>query len=375
MSDKIVEQPLGQWAPPLASSEETFGFRNVIDASDSLEDTFQQSLRPQVMSDYIGQVRVRENLGISIGAAKRRGESLDHILLHGPPGLGKTSLAAVIARELGVSFKATSGPVLERPGDLAAILSSLQENDVLFIDEIHRLNRVVEEILYPAMEDFQIDIIVGQGPMARSVKLNLKRFTLIGATTRTGLLTAPLRDRFGIVERIDFYSEEDLVSIITRSASILRMTIDQAGAWQIASRSRGTPRIANRLLKRVRDYAEERANAVVTESVADDALNLLEVDKRGLDKMDRLLMLTIIDKFSGGPVGVDTLSAAIGEEKDTIEDVYEPFLLQQGFLQRTPRGREATMEAYLYFKRNFRKGESRRQGDLFDRPPLTDVEE
>ncbi len=319
------------------------------------EDSFQQNLRPNTMQDYIGQEQVRKNLSISIAAAKRRGEPLDHILLHGPPGLGKTTLAAVIANELGVKFRSTSGPVLERPGDLAAILSGLGERDVLFIDEIHRLNRVIEEILYPAMEDYTIDIIIGQGPAARSIKLTIKPFTLIGATTRTGLLTAPLRDRFGITERMDFYENAELVRIITRSASILGVSIDPAGAEQIASRSRGTPRIANRLLKRVRDYTEhhapENTKGHVTKEIAETALDLLDIDKRGCDKMDRLLMTTIIDKFRGGPVGLETLAAAISEEKGTIEEVYEPFLIPQGFLMRTPRGREATLTAYEHFGR------------------------
>ena len=325
--------------------------RGLMLNGDQEEDTFQISLRPQSMSDYIGQEQVRRNISIAVQAAKRRNEPLDHVLLHGPPGLGKTSLAAVIARELGVTLKATSGPVLERPGDLAAILSSLNEFDVLFIDEIHRMNRVVEEILYPAMEDYTIDIIVGQGPTARSVKLNLKPFTLVGATTRTGLLSAPLRDRFGIIERMDFYSTADLSQIVTRSAQLLDTRLELGGAQQIASRSRGTPRIANRLLKRARDFAETVADSVITERVADEALTALEVDALGLDKMDRLLMLTVIDKFGGGPVGVETIAAAMHEAKDTIEDVYEPYLLQLGFLQRTPRGREATALAYEHFKR------------------------
>jgi Holliday junction DNA helicase RuvB len=290
---------------------------------------------------------------------------LDHVLLHGPPGLGKTSLAAVIARELGASFKATSGPVLERPGDLAAILSSLQHGDVLFIDEVHRLSRVVEEILYPAMEDFHIDIMIGQGPAARSVKLDLKPFTLVAATTRTGLLTAPLRDRFGIVERIEFYSPEELVRIIKRSAAILGIEVDANGAVQLARCARGTPRVANRLLKRARDYAEEKADSVITDAAAKSALELLGVDPRGFDRMDRMLLLTIIDKFDGGPVGVETLAAALHEDKDTIEDVYEPFLMQQGFLRRTPRGREATIAAYRHLNRTpNQKDASPEQGEL-----------
>lgn len=329
------------------------------------EDQFQSSLRPKTMSEYIGQERIRENLIIAVGAAKKRGDVLDHVLLHGPPGLGKTTLAAVIANELGVSFKATSGPVLERPGDLAAMLSSLNEGDVLFIDEIHRLSRVVEEILYPAMEDFQIDIIIGQGPASRSIKLNLKSFTLIGATTRTGLLTAPLRDRFGITERMEFYSEPELVQVLLRSAQILDIAIDHDGAMEIARRSRGTPRIANRLLKRARDYATERADSVITATVADEALKLLDIDARGFDRMDRLFLKTIIEKFSGGPVGIETIAAALHEDKDTLEDVCEPYLLSQGFIMRTPRGREATESAYHHLGLKFSTSSDRRQTNLF----------
>lgn len=358
MSEKDNEEENGPFL------EEGFALRGLLDSGNTEEDAFQASLRPKRLGEYIGQEKVRENLGIAISAAKKRGDPLDHVLLHGPPGLGKTTLAAIIAAELGVNFKATSGPVLERPGDLAAILSSLNSYDVLFIDEIHRLNRVVEEILYPAMEDYQIDIIIGQGPAARAVKLNIKPFTLVGATTRTGLLTAPLRERFGIVERMDFYGEKDLSFIVKRSAAILKIEIEERGAAQIAKRSRGTPRIANRLLRRARDYAQERAGDVITEEAADQALSLLEIDSLGLDKMDRLLMLTIIDKFSGGPVGLETLSAAISEEKDTIEDVYEPYLLQQGFLRRTPRGREATAAAMEYFKKEKKAGPT--QVKLFD---------
>ncbi|MCC6954544.1 MAG: Holliday junction branch migration DNA helicase RuvB [Deltaproteobacteria bacterium] len=327
------------------------GLRGALDSTQLAEDGFQNSLRPTRMDDYVGQRKVCENLQIAVSAAKRRGDTLDHILLYGPPGLGKTSLAAVIARELGVEFRATSGPVLERPGDLAAIVSGLSTNDVLFIDEIHRLPRVVEEILYPAMEDYQIDIVVGQGAGARSVKLSLKPFTLIGATTRTGLLTAPLRDRFGITERMEFYNDDELREIVMRSAGILNVVIDEDGALEIARRSRGTPRIANRLLKRTRDFAQERAGSKVTREVAGAALDRLEIDSLGLDKMDRALMLVIIDKFGGGPVGLDTLGAALNEEKETIEDVYEPFLIQRGFLRRTPRGREATAHAFEYFER------------------------
>lgn len=323
----------------------------VISRQEGIEDSFQTSLRPQVLSEYIGQSRLKDHVNLAIQAAKRRKEALDHVLLHGPPGLGKTTLAGVIASELGVSMKATSGPVIERPGDLAAILSSLNTHDVLFIDEIHRLPRIVEEILYPAMEDYEIDIIIGQGPAARSVKVEVKPFTLIAATTRTGSLTAPLRTRFGIVERFDFYTEEELTEIVLRSGTILKIEVEEEGAIEIARRSRGTPRIANRLLKRARDFAQERANSIVDADAAKKALALLDIDSRGLDRMDRLLLLTIIDTFGGGPVGVDTLAAAIQEEKSTIEDVYEPYLLQQGFLRRTPRGREVTKFSYEYFGR------------------------
>ena len=331
------------------------GLKRVIDPNCHREDSLQEALRPKHIADYVGQTAVCGKLNITISAAKRRGEPVDHVLLHGPPGLGKTTLAAIIANERGVSFKATSGPVIERPSDLAAILSSLGENDVLFIDEIHRLNRVVEEILYPAMEDFEIDIMVGQGPTARSVKLELKPFTLIGATTRTGMLTAPLRDRFGIIERFDFYTKEELTKIAIRSSRILNVEIDSSGAAEIAGRSRGTPRIANRLLRRARDYAEEVAHAPIDQRVANEALNMLEVDSLGFDKMDRLLLHTIIDKFSGGPVGVETIAAAINEDRDTIEDVYEPYLIQQGFLARTPRGREALPPAYAHLGRDYSK--------------------
>lgn len=323
-----------------------------ISSESETEDSFQNPLRPASIEEYVGQPRLLENIGIAIGAAKKREEALDHVLLHGPPGLGKTTLAAVIAKELGVSMKGTSGPVLERPGDLAAVLSSLSEGDVLFIDEIHRMNRVVEEILYPAMEDYQIDIIVGQGPSARSVKLDLEPFTLVGATTRTGLLTAPLRDRFGIIERMEFYTHDELTHIVKRSARLLEIAIDEDGAAQIAKRSRGTPRIANRLLKRARDYAQERADAVITAQVADDALTLLRIDRRGLDHMDLRILTTIIEKFDGGPVGIETLAASLSEEKTTLEDVYEPYLLQQGLIRRTPRGREVTSNAYDYLNKN-----------------------
>jgi Holliday junction DNA helicase RuvB len=313
------------------------------------EEILERALRPRQLDDYVGQEKIRAQLEIFIEAARRRKEPLDHALLFGPPGLGKTTLAHIIAREMGVNLRQTSGPVLERAGDLAAILTNLEPNDVLFIDEIHRLNPVVEEILYPALEDYQIDIMIGEGPGARSVKLDLPPFTLIGATTRAGMLTNPLRDRFGIVARLEFYTVDELAHIVARSARLLEMVIDASGTTEIARRSRGTPRIANRLLRRVRDYAEVKASGEVTRSVADAGLHMLDVDTMGLDLMDRKLLLTVIEKFAGGPVGVDNLAAAIGEERDTIEDVLEPYLIQQGYLQRTTRGRVATALAYQHF--------------------------
>jgi len=313
------------------------------------EEQFERSLRPVRLADYVGQEKVRGQLEIFIQAARGRSEALDHVLLFGPPGLGKTTLAHIIAREMGVNLRQTSGPVLERPGDLAALLTNLEPRDVLFIDEIHRLSPVVEEILYPALEDFQIDIMIGEGPAARSVRLDLPPFTLVGATTRAGMLTNPLRDRFGIVARLEFYSPGELASIVRRSAGLLEVTLAEEGGAEIARRARGTPRIANRLLRRVRDYAQVKAEGAVTRAVADDALRMLDVDALGLDVMDRKLLLAVIERFGGGPVGVENLAHAIGEETDTIEDVIEPFLLQQGYLQRTPRGRVATLAAYRHF--------------------------
>jgi holliday junction DNA helicase RuvB len=313
---------------------------------------YEAGLRPRTLDDYIGQERVRENLHVSITAARQRGEALDHVLLYGPPGLGKTTLAYVIANELGVPIRSTAGPVIERPGDLAAMLTNLQEREVLFIDEVHRMSPAIEEILYPAMEDYELDIMIGQGPSARSVKVPLQRFTLIGATTRTGLLTSPLRARFGIVHRLDFYNDEDIRDIVERSARILGVEIEREAAQAIAQRSRGTPRVANRLLRRVRDYAQVRADGRITPDVSARAMTLLEVDDRGFDEIDRRLLLTIIEKFGGGPVGVASLAAAMSEERDAIEDIYEPFLIQIGFLDRTPRGRVATARAYEYFGLN-----------------------
>ena len=335
MTDKVVKNPL------------------ISPASLEVENGFELSLRPRNLGEYIGQEKIKNNLSVFIEAAKGRREALDHVLLYGPPGLGKTTLAYIMAREMCVDIKVTSGPVIERPGDLAAILTNLHDQDILFIDEIHRLSHVVEEILYPAMEDFHIDILIGQGPSARSMKLEIPKFTLIGATTRAGLLTSPLRDRFGMSFRFGFYSPDELSIILKRSAKILSVELDDEGAHEMAHRSRGTPRIANRLLRRVRDFAQVRAAGSIDRNVTVAALNMLEVDHRGFDHMDRMILLTLIDKFDGGPVGIDNMSAAIGEEKTTIEDVYEPFLIQEGYIQRTARGRMATKLAYEHFGKSW----------------------
>ena len=321
----------------------------IVTMQEREEDNWQFSLRPRYLKEYIGQTQAKENLHIFIEAAKLRGDTLDHVLLYGPPGLGKTTLAGIVANELGVNFRVTSGPAIERAGDLAALLSNLQPGDVLFIDEIHRLSRSVEEVLYSAMEDYALDIIIGKGPSARSVRIELPKFTLIGATTRAGSLAAPLRDRFGIVQRLEFYSVEDLTSIVTRSASCLNLELEDKAAFEVARRSRGTPRIANRLLRRVRDFADVRNDGIISADIAKQALSMLDVDDAGFDYLDRKLLTAVIERFDGGPVGLDNLAAAIGEERDTIEDVLEPYLIQQGFLQRTPRGRIATSLTYRHF--------------------------
>lgn len=323
--------------------------RRIITTENLEEDAkIENNLRPQLLDDYIGQAKAKEMLNVYIRAARERGDALDHVLFYGPPGLGKTTLAGIIANEMGVNIKITSGPAIEKPGEMAAILNNLQEKDVLFVDEIHRLNRQVEEVLYPAMEDYAIDIMIGKGATARSIRLDLPKFTLVGATTRAGMLTAPLRDRFGVVHRMEYYTTEELVTIIKRSARVLEVGIDEAGALALARRSRGTPRLANRLLKRVRDFAQVKYDGDITKEVADYALDLLDVDKEGLDQTDRELLLTIVNKFTGGPVGLDTLAASVGEDAGTIEDVYEPYLLKNGFIQRTPKGRIVTEKAYIH---------------------------
>jgi len=338
----------------------------LFDREEQVEELgIEASLRPLSLSEYIGQERIKDNLRVFIEAARARHEALDHVLVHGFPGLGKTTIAYIISQELNVNIRTTSGPVLERPGDLAAILTNLKSRDVLFIDEIHRLNHVVEEVLYPAMEDFQLDLVIGQGPSARTVKLDVPQFTLVGATTRAGLLTPPLRDRFGVVLRLEFYGSEELALIVKRAATILGISIDEDGAMEIAHRSRGTPRVANRLLRRVRDYAQVRADGSINRQVTDVALKMLGVDEKGLDKMDRKILLTLITKFEGGPVGIDTLSTVVGEERDTLEDVYEPHLIQQGYLNRTPRGRMATRLAYEHFSLSPNK--QTQQQDLFEK--------
>ena len=323
--------------------------RRIITTENLEEDAkIENNLRPQLLDDYIGQAKAKEMLNVYIRAARERGDALDHVRFYGPPGLGKTTLAGIIANEMGVNIKITSGPAIEKPGEMAAILNNLQEKDVLFVDEIHRLNRQVEEVLYPAMEDYAIDIMIGKGATARSIRLDLPKFTLVGATTRAGMLTAPLRDRFGVVHRMEYYTTEELVTIIKRSAKVLEVGIDEAGALALARRSRGTPRLANRLLKRVRDFAQVKYDGDITKEVADYALDLLDVDKEGLDQTDRELLLTIVNKFAGGPVGLDTLAASVGEDAGTIEDVYEPYLLKNGFIQRTPKGRIVTEKAYIH---------------------------
>ncbi len=323
--------------------------KRIITTENLEEDVkIENHLRPQLLKDYIGQEKAKQTLGIYMKAAKERGDALDHVLFYGPPGLGKTTLAGIIANEMGVNIKITSGPAIEKPGEMAAILNNLQENDILFVDEIHRLNRQVEEVLYPAMEDYAIDILIGQGATARSLRLDLPKFTLVGATTRAGMLTAPLRDRFGVIHHLEFYTEGELATIIMRSAKVLEVKIEEKGARELAKRSRGTPRLANRLLKRVRDFAQVKYDGVITEEVANDALDLLDVDKHGLDHVDRSILLTMIEQFQGGPVGLDTLAASVSEDAGTLEDVYEPYLLKEGFIQRTPRGRVATEAAYRH---------------------------